>query len=318
MKLQPRMLLAMLAMAASTAFAQSKTVAIANMIDIPQLLEVKAGLLDGLKAAGYEEGRNLKVEYQTAQGNMGTAAQIVRKYVGERPDVIVTLTTPMAQAALSATKEIPVVFIVVTDPVGAKVVPRFNKPGGNATGVSDLAPIELQVRLMTEFVPALKRLGVLYNPGLDGSRFQLDVIKKLAAQRGIKIVEAAVPNSNDAIASMRSLVGKVDAVWIPNDVTVYAALEAVAKVAQERKIPLFTGETRSVERGAIASIGFDYTAVGQSAAKLVAQVLGGKKPGDLDVVVPDAFRTVVNVRAAQATGVEIPQAVRAKANLVNK
>jgi putative tryptophan/tyrosine transport system substrate-binding protein len=318
MKLQPRMLLAMLAMAASTAFAQSKTVAIANMIDIPQLLEVKAGLLDGLKAAGYEEGRNLKVEYQTAQGNMGTAAQIVRKYVGERPDVIVTLTTPMAQAALSATKEIPVVFIVVTDPVGAKVVPRFNKPGGNATGVSDLAPIELQVRLMTEFVPALKRLGVLYNPGLDGSRFQLDVIKKLAAQRGIKIVEAAVPNSNDAIASMRSLVGKVDAVWIPNDVTVYAALEAVAKVAQERKIPLFTGETRSVERGAIASIGFDYTAVGQSAAKLVAQVLGGKKPGDLDVVVPDAFRTVVNVRAAQATGLEIPQAVRAKANLVNK
>jgi putative tryptophan/tyrosine transport system substrate-binding protein len=318
MKLQPRMLLAMLAMAASTAFAQSKTVAIANMIDIPQLLEVKAGLLDGLKAAGYEEGRNLKVEYQTAQGNMGTAAQIVRKYVGERPDVIVTLTTPMAQAALSATKEIPVVFIVVTDPVGAKVVPRFNKPGGNATGVSDLAPIELQVRLMTEFVPALKRLGVLYNPGLDGSRFQLDVIKKLAAQRGISIVEAAVPNSNDAIASMRSLVGKVDAVWIPNDVTVYAALEAVAKVAQERKIPLFTGETRSVERGAIASIGFDYTAVGQSAAKLVAQVLGGKKPGDLDVVVPDAFRTVVNVRAAQATGLEIPQAVRAKANLVNK
>jgi putative tryptophan/tyrosine transport system substrate-binding protein len=92
----------------------------------------------------------------------------------------------------------------------------------------------------------------------------------------------------------------------------------VAKVAQERKLPLFTGETRSVERGAIASIGFDYTAVGQSAAKLVAQVLGGKKPGDLDVVVPDAFRTVVNVRAAQATGVEIPQAVRAKANLVNK
>jgi putative tryptophan/tyrosine transport system substrate-binding protein len=318
MKLQPRMLLAILAMAASTAFAQSKTVAIANMIDIPQLLEVKAGLLEGLKAAGYEEGRNLKVEYQTAQGNMGTAAQIVRKYVGERPDVIVTLTTPMAQAALSATKEIPVVFIVVTDPVGAKVVPRFNKPGGNATGVSDLAPIELQVRLMTEFVPALKRLGVLYNPGLDGSRYQLEVIKKLAAPRGIAIVEAAVPNSNDAIASMRSLVGKVDAVWIPNDVTVYAALEAVAKVAQERKIPLFTGETRSVERGAVASIGFDYTAVGHSAAKLVAQVLGGKKPGDLDVVVPDAFRTVVNQRAAQATGLEIPQAVRAKANLVNK
>lgn len=318
MRFSSRILALALAMVAQAAVAQQKSISIANMIDIPQLLEVKAGLLDGLKAAGYTEGRNLKVEYQTAQGNMGTAAQIVRKYVGERPDVIVTLTTPMAQAALSATREIPVVFIVVTDPIGAKVVPRFEKPGGNATGVSDLAPIGQQVRLMTEFVPALKRLGVLYNPGLDGSRFQLEIVKKLAAGRGIAIVESPVPNSNDAVASMRSLVDKVDAVWIPNDVTVYAALESVAKVAQDRKIPLFTGETRSVERGAIASIGFDYTAVGQAAAKQVAQVLAGKKPGDIDVIVPDVFRTVVNPRAAEATGVAIPQAVRAKANLTSR
>jgi putative tryptophan/tyrosine transport system substrate-binding protein len=306
-----------LALVAHAAVAQQKTVAIANMIDIPQLLEVKAGLLDGLKAAGYEEGRNLKVEYQSAQGNMGTAAQIVRKYVGERPNVIVTLTTPMAQAAMSATKDIPVVFTVVTDPIGAKVVSRFDKPGANATGISDLAPIGLQIRLMTEFVPSLKRLGVLYNPGLDGSRYQLEVMKKLATERGISLVESAVPNSNDAIASMRALVGRVDAVWIPNDVTVYAALEAVAKVAQDRKIPLFTGETRSVERGAIASIGFDYTSVGQAAARQVAQILGGKKPGDIDVVVPNAFRTVVNQRAVQATGLTIPESVRSKANIVS-
>ncbi len=318
MKIRLRVMACALALVAQAAVAQQKTVAIANMIDIPQLLEVKAGLLDGLKAAGYEEGRNLKVDYQTAQGNMGTAAQIVRKYVGERPDVIVTITTPMAQAALSATKDLPVVFTVVTDPIGAKVVPRFEKPGGNTTGISDLAPISFQIRLMTQFVPTLKRLGVLYNPGLDGSRYQLEVMKRLATPQGITLVDAPVPNSNDAIASMRSLVGKVDAVWIPNDVTVYASLEAIAKVAQDKKIPLFTGETRSVERGAVASIGFDYTSVGQSAARQVVQILAGKKPGDIDVTVPVAFRTVVNQRVAQATGLQIPQAVLAKANLVNK
>jgi putative tryptophan/tyrosine transport system substrate-binding protein len=317
MKIRLGFIACALALVAQAAVAQQKTVAIANMIDIPQLLEVKAGLLEGLKQAGYEEGRNLKVEYQSAQGNMGTAAQIVRKYVGERPNVIVTLTTPMAQAALSATKDIPVVFTVVTDPIGAKVVSRFDKPGANATGISDLAPIGLQIRLMTDFVPDLKRLGILYNPGLDGSRYQLEVMKKLASERGIALVESAVPNSNDAIASMRALVGKVDAVWIPNDVTVYAALEAVAKVAQDRKIPLFTGETRSVERGAIASIGFDYTSVGQAAARQVAQILGGKKPGDIDVIVPNAFRTVVNQRAVQATGLTIPASVRSKANVVS-
>ncbi|RJG07097.1 ABC transporter substrate-binding protein [Noviherbaspirillum cavernae] len=318
MKFRLKAMACVLALVAQGAMAQQKTVAIANMIDIPQLLEVKAGLVQGLKAAGYEEGKNLKLEYQTAQGNMGTAAQIVRKYVGDRPDVIVTITTPMAQAAMSATKEVPIVFTVVTDPVGAKVVSRFDKPGANATGVSDLAPINLQVRLMQQFVPNLKRLGVLFNPGLDGSRYQLEVMKKVAGSAGITLVESPVPNSNDAIASMRSLVGKVDSVWIPNDVTVYAALEAIAKVAQEKKIPLFTGETRSVERGAIASIGFDYTAVGQTAAKQVAQILSGTKPGEIDVAIPNAFRTVVNQRAVQATGLQVPASVQAKAEFVNK
>jgi len=293
-----------------------RQLAIANMVDIPQLLEVKEGLLQGLKSAGYEEGKGLKVTYLSAQGNAGTASQIVRKFIGETPDVLVTITTPMAQAALSATRTLPVVFTVVTDPLGAKVVKSLKHPGGNATGISDLAPIDRQLRLIKSFVPQAKRLGVVYNPGLDGSVYQVEVLKSQLAANGLTLVLVSAPNSNEVIAAMRSLVGKVDAVWIPNDPTVYAALESAVRIGQEQKIPVFTAETRSVERGAVASIGFDYTAVGHEAARQVVRILEGAKPGDLDVVKPQAFRTVVNERAVAALNLAVPPEVARAANMV--
>lgn len=291
--------------------------AIANMVDIPQLIEVRDGLLAQLRSDGFVEGKNLKVDYLSAQGNPGTAAQIVRKFVGAAPDVIVTITTPMAQAALSATDKIPVLFTVVTDPLGAKVVKSLTHPGANATGISDLAPIERQLRLIKSFVPAARRLGVIYNPGLDGSRYQIDVLKPLLARHQLSLVEANVATSNDVVTAARSLVGKVDAIWIPNDPTVYAALESAVRIAQEQKLPLFTAETRSVERGAIASIGFDYTSVGHEAARVVLTLFKGAKPGDLPVVAPTVYRTVVNARAVKAIGLSIPADVARQANVVN-
>ena len=293
-------------------------IAIANMVDIPQLLEVRDGLLSGLKAAGYEDGRNLKVSYLSAQGNAGTAAQIVRKFVGEKPDVLVTITTPMAQSALSATRTLPVVFTVVTDPLGAKVVKSLKKPGGNATGISDLAPIDRQLKMIKAMVPNAKRLGVIANPGLDGSNYQIEVLKGLLGQYGLSLTQASAPNSNEVSSAMRSLIGKVDVVWIPNDPTVYAALESATRIGLEQKIPVFTAETRTVERGSVASVGFDYTAVGQEAAKQVLQIFKGTKPGDIDVLMPQAYRTVVNAGSVSALGLTIPPEIERVANIVGK
>lgn len=315
--MKPALALGLL-VSASMALAQTKHVAIANMVDIPQLLEVKVGFVGALRAAGYVENQNLKLDYLSAQGNAGVATQILRKFVGDAPDVIVTMTTPMAQAALSATKTVPVVFTVVTDPLGAKVVRSLKRPGGNATGVSDLAPIDRQLRLIKAFMPQAKRLGVIYNTGLDGSLYQIDVLKPLLKAQGMTMVEANAPTSNEVVSAMRSLVGKVDAVWIPNDPTVYAALESAVRIGQEKKIPVFTAETRTVERGAIASIGFDYNAVGEEAARQVVKILKGTKPGDIDVETPQVFRTVVNQRAVQAAGLRIPDDVARQANIINR
>ena len=306
----------------SVAAAETKRVAITTIVEVPQLIEVRDGILAGLAEAGFVEGENLAVDYQNAQGDMGTASQIARKFVGDRPDVIVPITTPSSQTVVAAAEGlVPIVFTAVTDPLAAKLVTSLEQPGGNVTGLSDLAPVEAQMDLIDETLPALERLGVVYNPGLDNSVAYVDLWKANAAAFGWQIVEAAAPTSNDVVGAVRSLIGRADALYVPNDSTVNAQLEAAVIVAQEADLPLFAGETRAVERGAIASLGFDYHQVGLETAKLVALVLNGADPGTLDVLVyKDAFNDFnlhVNPASAADMGVVVPAAVIERADVVH-
>ena len=255
--------------------ADTKKIAISMIIEVPQLLQTKDGILTGLSERGFSDGRNLSVEYQTANGNMPTQQQIARKFVGEVPDVIVAITTPTSQAMVAATKDIPIVFATVIDPVKAKVISKYDKPGGNVTGVSDAPPIAQQLRLIREILPNLKKIGSVYNPSLDSSKATLEWINEQGKPLGIEVVESPAPTANEVIPAARRLVGKVDAIFIPNDTTVVASIEAIVKIGEETKTPIFTGETRGVERGGIASIGLNYTEVGRLAGHMVAEVQFG-------------------------------------------
>src|SRR5262249_45299198 len=126
------------------AFADEAFVAVTAIVEHPALDACRDGIRDELKAGGYEEGKNLKFVYESAQGNPGTAVQIAQKFVGENPTVIVPISTPSAQAVIGATTDIPVVFTAVTDPLGAKVVTNLQKTGGNVTGRSAPSPIAQQ------------------------------------------------------------------------------------------------------------------------------------------------------------------------------
>jgi putative tryptophan/tyrosine transport system substrate-binding protein len=300
--------------------ADNKKIAISMIIEAPQLLQTKDGVLTGLSERGFSDGKNLSVEYQTANGNMPTQQQIARKFVGEVPDVIVAITTPTTQAMVAATKDIPIVFATVIDPVKAKVISKYDKPGGNVTGVSDAPPIAQQLRLIREILPNLKKLGFIYNPSLDSSKATLEWINEHGKPLGIEVVESPAPTANEVIPAARKLVGKVDAIFIPNDTTVVASIEAIVKIGEETKTPIFTGETRGVERGGIASVGLNYTEVGRLAGHMVAEVLNGKKPGDIDAIIAyqklQNLDVYVNKRSASAMGVAIPQTVLARATKV--
>ncbi|HVO04484.1 MAG TPA: ABC transporter substrate-binding protein [Candidatus Cybelea sp.] len=300
------------------AFADEAYVAVTAIVQHPALDACRDGIRDELKANGYEEGKNLKFVYESAQGNPGTAVQIAQKFVGENPTVIVPISTPSAQAVIAATSDIPVVFTAVTDPLGAKLVANLDKPGGNVTGISDLSPVGKHLDLIRQIVPGAKRIGVPYNPGEANSVTLLKLLKEKAAPLGMEIVEAPAPKSADVQAAAQSLVGKADVIYVPTDNTIVSALEAVIGVGVDNKLPVFAGDTDSVKRGAVAAIGFDYYDVGRQTGKVVVRVLKGEKPGDIAVQGIEITQLFVNPGAAQKMGITVPDSVIAGAKEVVK
>jgi putative tryptophan/tyrosine transport system substrate-binding protein len=292
--------------------AETKSVAITQIVEHPALDACRKGVEDELKAQGIE----VTWTYESAQGNPGTAAQIARKFVGEAPDAIVAISTPSAQTVVAATKDIPVIFTAVTDPVGAKLVGDPKKPGGNVTGMSDLSPIAKHLDLIARITPKAKKIGVISNPGEANSVTLVGLLKEHAPARGMTIVEAAAPRSNDVLAAARSLVGKVDAIYVPTDNTVVSALEGVIKTGMENKLPVYAGDTDSVPRGAIAALGFNYYDVGRQTGTILARVLKGEKPGDIAVQGVEKTELAVNPKSAEAMGVTIPADVIAEAKTV--
>jgi len=183
--------LLVLLVSTSTALAQTYKVAVSQIVEHPALDATRQGLIDGLKTKGYEQGKNLDFVYQTAQGNPAIAVQIAKQFVGEQPDVLVGIATPTAQALAASTRTIPVIFTAVTDPLGAKLVKSLEHPGGNVTGLSDLSPVAQHVDLMQELLPGLKAIGVVYNPGEANGVTLVELLKKAAKAKNIKVVEAS-------------------------------------------------------------------------------------------------------------------------------
>ncbi|KEA63318.1 ABC transporter substrate-binding protein [Marinobacterium lacunae] len=292
----------------SAAQAAPVFVATTAIVEHPALDAVRDGIKQTLEENGFS-GDDLKFTYESAQGNPAMAAQIARKLVGEAPDVIVGISTPSAQSLVSATRDIPVVFSAVTDPLSAKLVSNYEAPGKNVTGLSDMTPVTQHLGLIREFLPNLKTLGVPYNPGEPNAVAIVALLKEEAAKIGIEIVEAPAPKSSDVMMATQKLIGAVDAIYCPTDNTILTALESVVKVGIDAKIPVFSGDTGSVERGAVAALGFNYHDIGRQTGAVVVRILKGEKAGDIPVRVAVGSDLYVNTTMAGRMGVEIPQSV---------
>jgi putative ABC transport system substrate-binding protein len=296
--------------------AENVTVAVTAIVEHPALDAARDGVKEALEAAGYKEGENLTFLYESAQGNPATAAQIARQFAGEEPNVIVPISTPSAQAVVSSTRDIPVVFTAVSDPLGAQLVKDMDKPGSNVTGLSDMSPVAEHLALIKEILPEAKTIGFLYNSGEANSVSLLAVLKTEADKAGLKVVESAATKSAEVQGAARALVGRADAIYIPTDNTIISALEGAVAVAEEAKLPLFTADTDSVSRGAVAALGFNYKDVGKQTGEIVVRILKGENPGDIAVKVAAGTDLVVNKSAASKMGVTLPEAVVGRATRV--
>lgn len=319
-KLSLRTLVSTLALAAlcsAPALAADKTVLVTAIVEHPALDAVRDGVKDELKDEGFEVGKNLKWEYQSAQGNTGTAAQIARKFVGDKPDAIVAIATPSAQAVVAATKSIPVVYSGVTDPVAAQLVKEWKASGTNVTGVSDVLELEKQIDLIKRVVPNVKRVGMVYNPGEANSAVVVKALKELLNKAGISLVEAAAPRTVDVGSAAKSLIGKVDVIYTNTDNNVVSAYEALVKVGNDAKIPLVASDTDSVKRGAIAALGVNYYDLGRQTGKVVARILKGEKPGDIASATSSKLELFVNTTAAQKQGVTLsPELIKSAKTVI--
>ncbi len=308
----------LLAVAATAAHAQSYQISVSQFVEHPALDAVLKGFQDYMA----EKKMDLTYNVHNAQANMATANQIGHQIMGEKPDMILAIATPAAQACAQALKKsphmqkTPLLFTAVTDPVSAGLVKDLLQPGANITGVSDMLPVGRHLAMVKQFLPGLKRLGFLYNAGEVNSKILVPLFQAEAKSLGFEIVEATVSKSSEVYQAAKSLVGKADAVFIPTDNTVVSALESAIKVCEQNKLPLFNADVDSVKRGSIAAMGFDYYQHGYQTGALARRILMGADPADTPVEFQEKLQLHINARAAARMGVEIPADLLKKADKV--
>jgi putative ABC transport system substrate-binding protein len=302
--------------AAVAAPATGKTVLVTAIVDHPALDAIRDGARDELKAEGFEAGKNLRWEFQSAQGSAATAGQITRKYIGENPDVIIAIATPSAQSLVAATKSIPIVYSGVADPIAAQLVKDWKPSGTNVTGLSHMLDLNKQIDIMKQVVPTVKKVGVVYNPGEVNSAVVVKQLKNLLEKQGIALIDVAAPRTVDVGPAAQSLIGKVDLIYSTTDNNVVSTYESLVKVCNDARIPLVASDTDSVKRGAIAAYGVNFYALGLATGKIVARILQGEKPGNIASSVSKDLALFVNPAAAKKQGVTLSPAFLKQADRI--
>lgn len=311
---------AMIAVIVATQFIKSKSdtkrvIAIATLMSHPALDKAQENIIKELERQGFLDGKNVRYVIKNANGQVQLAGNIATELASQNPDVIIAITTPMAQAVVK-TARCPVIFAAVTDPVGAGLVKSVDKGEPNITGTSDAWPYEDQLKLIRKISPNARRIGVLYNPGEAASQYGIKEIHRFAPNLGFQLIEGSVSSTGEVYPVAQNLAGRVDVLFLSSDNTVIGGVAAAVKVAVEQKIPLYVGDSGTVERGGLAAVSVGYAKLGVETGKLVARSLNGEK--NMPTVVARGSEVYINKKAAEMMGVTIPEEVLRSATNVYK
>lgn len=304
-----------LTLTASIVGAAEYRIGISQFVEHPALDAAREGFIEGLKMEGFSE-ENLNFNIQNAQADFATAQSIAQQFKSAKLDLILTIATPNAQAAANVINDTPVLFTAVTDPVEAGIVDSIESPGRNLTGTTDMNPVADQIKLIKEFLPKIKNLGVLYNSGEVNSVVQIDLVKIAAAEMNINLHEATVTNSSEASLAAASLMGDVEAVYVPTDNIIASSLPSVLNITNENNIPVFASENSHVKQGAVATLGIDYKLLGIQTGKMAAQLLNGSSAAEMPVQSSNDLKLYLNKKASENLNLKIPESVSKKANVI--
>jgi putative tryptophan/tyrosine transport system substrate-binding protein len=278
-----------------------------------------AALLQRLRQAGWEVGRNLRIELRSSGAN----PEDIRKQAGElvalAPDVIVANGSAAAGPLLEATRSVPIVFAIVPDPVGAGYVDSLARPGGNATGFTsfEYGIGGKWLELLKEIGPGLTQAAVIRDPAISAGLGQWGAIQSAAPSLGLEVIPVNVRDANEIERGIAAFARKSNGgLVVSGSARVVAHRNLVIALAARHKLPAVYPQRFYVDAGGLISYGPDFVDQFRRAAGYVDRILKGEKPADLPVEAPTKYETVINLKTAKALGLEVPPTLLARADEV--
>lgn len=308
-------LAAALAVAATTAQAETRHIAIASFGEHPALNEIAEGFRDRLGELGYAEGTDVTYSFNHANFDRTLIPQVLAKVEAEKPALVLAITTGLNQAAVRGItdKSIPIVFASVVDPVVAGLVPDWEHGSETSTGASMMPDFDATLAYLRQVIPDIDSVGTLFNPGEDNDATNMELLTAAGERAGIRIVGVPVEAAADLPQRVQSLAGQVDAIFLIQSNVVQTAVPIVAQVAQRIDMPLFNSVFSAELQDQLAGFhAISYRRNGEHAADIADRILKGEKPADIPPYVPQAddFDSHVSVKGMEAVGLPIPEALK--------
>lgn len=267
-------------------------IGIIQIVEHESFDDAKQGFEEQIKELGYD---NVEYEVQNAGGDLSNCYSIAQKFVNDRKDLIFALSTPCAQAAANATKDIPIVATAITDFEGAGLVDSNEVPYSNVTGTSDLAPLDKIIGLVLELNPNAKTVGILYSDTDPSPQYQAEIAKKEAQKLGLKTQIATVSQSQEVEQVTQELVKKVDALYVPIDKITFSAMPRISTIFLDNRKFVVCAEDVMIGKGAAATFSLSYQELGRQAAFMAGKILAGESsPKDMPINHLEDFKLSLN------------------------
>ena len=289
------------------------------MVEFALESEEAQAFRQGLRDAGYVEGRDVALEWRSTNGDYARLPKLAATLVQSKVDVIVVDSTPGAQAVTRATSEIPIVIALAGDLVGAGIVTNLAHPGGNVTGLTTMAAEQSakRLQLLKETIPQLGRVAILWNPATLWHSIAIDDLKATARSLSIKLslIDVSTPEElRPAFAAVKR--AHAEAVYVLPSAQFAIHRRTLLTLASNARLPVIYAERRFADEGGLMSYGANYVDHWHRSAGYVDKILKGAKPGDVPIEQPTKFEMVVNLRTAKALGLTIPESILLRADAV--
>ncbi len=281
-----------------------------QVVDSPTADEARRGFLQALQDNGLWPSSKVDIEMRHALGDMHKVRAIAEEFVREKKDMIIAYSTPCLQAAMMATRDIPIIFIAVANPYLVKAGRTAEEHLPNVTGVTSMGPVKQTLVLIKDILPQVKRVGTLWTPSELNSEYYLQLAKEAAEELNLELISFPVSSPHDVLIGAQILASKkIDCLFPISDNTINASFASIGRVAEENGLPLFGSFLLAVHAGACAALGLDFFAMGYEAGKLAVRVKNGESPGQIPFVHPKEIKLHLNLVAAKKQGLTFPPAV---------